>query len=32
LHYRYRFDPSGLSKDEKQRLEHKVKDQLATLH
>lgn len=31
LHYRYRFDPSGLSKDEIQMLEHKVKEQLATI-
>jgi len=31
LHYRYRFDPTGLSKNEKQMLEHKVQEQLATL-
>jgi hypothetical protein len=31
LHYRYRFDPSGLSPDEKQMLELKVKKQLAIM-
>ena len=31
LHYRYRFDPAGLDSTEKQILESKVKEQLATL-
>ena len=31
LHYRYRFDPSGLSKDEKQILKYKVEEQLVTM-
>lgn len=32
LHYRYRFDPEGLDKNEKQLLENKVKEQLTALH
>lgn len=31
LHYRYRFDPAGLDKNEKQMLENKVREQLAAL-
>lgn len=32
LHYRYRFDPAGLGKDEEHKLQNGVKEQLETLN